>query len=249
MWNRYDGEKQMTTTAKPLIGASSMVANWDAINWQAIEQQVKRLQMRIAKATREGRWGKVNSLQWLLTHAYSAKLLAVRRVTRNSGRKTPGVDGIVWKTAAQKINATRSLQRRIYILKKNGKLRPLGIPTMFDRSQQALHLLGLESVAETLADPNAYGFRPKRSTADAIGQCFTVLCRKRSAQWILEGDIKACFDRISHPTDQAFRCGGGIRFDQFSDVVQEAFQCWLGGLDQQLALVGVNPTFVSPGIK
>jgi len=208
MWNRYDEEKQMTTAAKPVLGASSKVANWDAINWRTIERQVKRLQMRIAKATREGRWGKVKSLQWLLTHAFSAKLLAVRRVSRNSGRKTPGVDGIVWKTPAQKLNAARSLQRqgycpkplrRIYIPKKNGKLRPLGIPTMIDRSQQALHLLGLEPVAETLADPNAYGFRPKRSTADAIGQCFAALCRKRSAQWIFEADIKACFDRISHP--------------------------------------------------
>jgi RNA-directed DNA polymerase len=201
-------EKQMTTAVKPLIGASSKAAEWDAINWRIIKRQVQRLQRRIAKATREGRWGKVKSLQWLLTHAFSAKLMAVRRVTSNSGRKTPGVDGIVWKTAAQKLKAARSLQRqgyspkplrRIYIPKKNGKLRPLGIPSMTDRSRQALHLLGLEPVAETLADPNSYAFRPKRSTADAIEQCFKALCQKQSASWIFEADINACFDRISHP--------------------------------------------------
>ena len=197
----------MATAAKPLIGASSKVAEWDAINWRIIKRQVQRLQIRIAKATREGRWGKVKSLQWLLTHAFSAKLLAVRRVTSNSGGKTPGVDGIVWKTAAQKLKAARSLQRqgyspkplrRIYIPKKNGKLRPLGIPSMIDRSHQALHLLGLEPITETLADPNSYAFRPKRSTADAIEQCFTALAKKQSASWIFEADIKACFDRISH---------------------------------------------------
>jgi RNA-directed DNA polymerase len=202
-----EGEKQMTTTAKPMIGASPPEVHWDAIDWPTIERQVLRLQMRIAKATRDGRWGKVNSLQWLLTHSYAAKLLAVRRVTQNAGRKTAGVDGIVWKTAAQKYQAARSLQRRsyktlplrrIYIPKRNGKLRPLGIPAMSCRAMQALHLQGLEPIAETLADPNSYGFRPKRSTADAIGQCFNALGRKCSAEWIFEGDIKACFDRLNH---------------------------------------------------
>ncbi|EDJ2557580.1 group II intron reverse transcriptase/maturase [Salmonella enterica subsp. enterica serovar Poona] len=197
----------MTATDTPQTGASSRVIHWDTINWQTIEQQVLRLQMRIAKATRERRWGKVKALQWLLTHAFSAKVLAVQRVTSNTGRNTPGVDGKIWRTPVQKLNGALPLRRRgyrsqplrrIYIPKKNGKRRPLGIPVMADRAQQALHLLALEPVAEMLADPNAYGFRPGRSAADAIAQCFNILARRNAARWILEGDIKACFDQISH---------------------------------------------------
>jgi RNA-directed DNA polymerase len=195
-------------TVKQLTGApSTKERSWEAMNWKKAQSEVKRLQMRIAKAVKEKRYGKARALQWVLTHSYYAKLLAVKRVTGNKGSKTPGIDRVIWKTTAQKMQAVSQLKhngiktqplRRIYIPKKNGQKRPLGIPTVMDRTHQALHLLALEPIAETTADINSYGFRPKRSTADAIEQCFITLARKSSAQWVLEGDIKACFDTISH---------------------------------------------------
>lgn len=189
------------------ISASPDSAQWQSINWKAVESHVLKLQMRIAKATREGKHGKAKALQWILTHSRSAKLLAVKRVSQNKGSKTPGIDGVIWNTDTRRMKVVNLLSRkayqakplkRIYIPKKNGKLRPLGIPCMVDRAQQALHLLALEPVSETLADPNSYGFRPNRSTADAIAQCFKCLALKKSAQWVLEGDIKTCFDKIGH---------------------------------------------------
>jgi RNA-directed DNA polymerase len=163
--------------------------------------------MRIAKAEREGRRGRVKALQRLLTTSFYGKCLAVKRVTSSSGGKTPGVDGVVLKTPKQKMDALKSLKsrgytplplKRIYIPKKSGKLRPLSIPTMKDRAMQALWYAALVPIAEQRADPNAYGFRPKRSAHDAIEQCFKMLGKKNSATWIFEGDIRACFDQINH---------------------------------------------------
>ncbi len=165
------------------------------------------MQARIAKAAKAGEWRTVRSLQRLLTKSTGAKVLAVRRVTENRGRKTPGVDKQTWSTPEEKWQAVESLGikrykplplRRIYIPKSNGERRPLGIPTMRDRAMQALHLLALDPIAETVGDPHSYGFRRERSTADAIGQVRNILSRDVSPKWVLEGDIKGCFDNISH---------------------------------------------------
>lgn len=176
--------------------------------WTKIWAHVFRLQMRIAKAEREGRKGKVKALQRLLTSSFYAKCLAVRRVTKNAGGKTPGVDGVTWRGNRQKMQAVSELRRRgyrpsplkrIYIPKKSGKkMRPLSIPTLKDRAMQALWHAALLPIAEERADPNAYGFRPKRSAHDAIEQCFKSLGRTMSSRFVLEGDIRACFDQICH---------------------------------------------------
>lgn len=197
----------MTTQAIRAGALSGDPTSWHSIRWAECHREVRRLQARIVKATQEGRWGKVKSLQWLLTHSFSGKAIAVKRVTENQGKNTPGVDKATWSTPESKTLAVSSLSRRgyqprplrrVYIPKSNGKMRPLGIPTMKDRAMQALHLLALEPVSETKADTNSYGFRPQRCTADAIEHCYKALARGNSPQWVLEGDIKGCFDNISH---------------------------------------------------
>ena len=197
----------MRAALKQIHASSHPKLNWSSINWNKVKKKVQELQMRIAKAVREGKFRLVKSLQWLLTHSLYSRLWAIRRVVTNKGKTTPGVDGVVWNTPKKKMQAVNLLKRRgyrpfplrrVYIKKKNGKLRPLSIPTMQDRAMQALYALALVPVAETTGDPNSYGFRDGRCCADAIKQCYNCLAKRLSARWILEADIQACFDRIDH---------------------------------------------------
>ncbi len=197
----------MSAAPQVVPAFSGSYENWHQINWYEVNQTVHGTQVRIAKAVRENKWRKVKNLQRMLTRSFSDKALAVKRVTENRGKRTPGIDGKTWSTPDAKWHAIKDLVRRgykpsplrrIYIPKKNGKKRPLGIPTMKDRVMQALYKLALEPVSETLADWNSYGFRVHRSTADASIGCFNALNKPNSAQWIFEADIAGCFDNISH---------------------------------------------------
>jgi len=202
----------MSAVATPAGAAPNTAVDWHSVNWKKVHRTVRRLQARIVKAVREGKWHKVKALVYLLTHSFSGRALAILRVVSNSGARTPGVDGTLWDTPGAKASAFNALRRhgyqpqplrRVTIPKSNGKRRPLGIPTMIDRAQQALHLLGLDPIAETLADSHSYGFRLERCCADAVDECHKVLRGPHGRDscgpdWVLEGDITSCFDRISH---------------------------------------------------
>ncbi len=173
-----------------------------------VEKHVNRLQARIAEAVKNGIWHLVKKLQYLLTNSFYAKLLAVRKVNQNRGKRTAGIDGEKWSSPESKMKAALSLTDKKYVAKplkrvfieKPGKKkkRPLGIPTMYDRSMQSLYALALEPIAEINGDRTSFGVRKFRSTHDACDYAFHSLCRKYSPVWVLEGDIKGCFDNISH---------------------------------------------------
>ena len=182
------------------------IADWVAFDWHKAEQTVYRLQKRISKAKECGKIQVAHNLERKLMASYSGRMLAVRKVTQdNQGKHTAGVDGKKSLDTKERLELVEDLKpckrkrrrpspvRRVWI-PKPGKTekRPLGIPTMRDRAEQALVKLALEPEWESVFEPNSYGFRPGRSAHDAIEAIF--LSIKQKAKYVLDADIAGCFD-------------------------------------------------------
>jgi RNA-directed DNA polymerase len=185
---------------------SMQMYRWEQLPWETIEKQVFKLQKRIYRASQRGDVKTVHQLQKLLMKSWSAKCLAVRRVTQdNQGKKTAGVDGVKALNPKQRMVLVRELKltakakpvRRVWIPKPGTQeKRGLGIPVMYDRALQGLVKLALEPEWEAKFEPNSYGFRPGRSCHDAMSAIWIGI--NKLDKYVLDADIAKCFDRINH---------------------------------------------------
>lgn len=190
---------------------SPRIQSWETIDWKKIFGYVKKLRQRIFRAEQFGQKRKIRKLQRLMIRSNANLLLSIKRVTQiNKGKQTPGVDGQIILSSSDRLKIYNLLKeydiknirpkpaKRAYIPKKNGKMRPLGIPIIKDRIFQNIIKNALEPQWEAKFEPSSYGFRPKRSTHDAIVNLHTKLSSRSTRQWAFEGDFKGCFDNLNH---------------------------------------------------